>query len=194
MLDRQTGRPVKDETMVMRLSELRTRITTGLKGPREVRISAQLAIATLLLAASSQAAYHYVHYPSRTTFTPIFEKFNLAALQNNTVTFFVADQGANTYSANENFGSVLSQLKQAAAAWNSVGISDLRVAFGGTGKLHRQPDHDAARQFAAELGHAGRRRDLHRHAGRARPRRADDFDDPGAVGERPVLTRSCAAW
>ena len=29
MLDRQTGRPVKDETMVMRLSELRTRIAKG---------------------------------------------------------------------------------------------------------------------------------------------------------------------
>ena len=29
MLDRQTGRPVKDDTMVMRLSELRTRISKG---------------------------------------------------------------------------------------------------------------------------------------------------------------------
>jgi hypothetical protein len=29
MLDRQTGRPVKDETMVMRLSELRKRIASG---------------------------------------------------------------------------------------------------------------------------------------------------------------------
>ena len=46
------------------------------------------------------------------------------------MTFFVADQ-PNTYNSNETFGSVLSQLKQAAAAWNSVGISDLRVAFGG---------------------------------------------------------------
>ena len=32
MLDRQTGRPVKDEPMVMRLSDLRGRIATGLKG------------------------------------------------------------------------------------------------------------------------------------------------------------------
>lgn len=32
MLDRQTGRPVKDETMVMRLSELRSRITNRMKG------------------------------------------------------------------------------------------------------------------------------------------------------------------
>jgi hypothetical protein len=32
MLDRKTGRPVKDETMVMRLSELRARIATAGKG------------------------------------------------------------------------------------------------------------------------------------------------------------------
>jgi hypothetical protein len=32
MLDRRTGRPVKDETMVMRLSELRGRIAAGVKG------------------------------------------------------------------------------------------------------------------------------------------------------------------
>ena len=32
MLDRKTGRPVMDETVVMRLSELRRRISTGVKG------------------------------------------------------------------------------------------------------------------------------------------------------------------
>src|SRR5690348_204757 len=90
------------------------------------------AVLTLLLCAfSSQAAYHYVHYPSRTNLTPIYEKFNLASLPNNTVTFFVADQGPAVFGTNDSFGSVLSQIKQAAAAWNSVSVSDLRVAFGG---------------------------------------------------------------
>lgn len=92
--------------------------------------SVRIGIAALLLAATSQAAYHYIHYPSRTTFTPIFEKFNLSALPNNTVSFFVADEGANAYGT-ENLGSILSQIKQATAAWNAVDISDLRVAFGG---------------------------------------------------------------
>src|SRR5262249_45087648 len=32
---------------------------------------------------------------------------------------------------NDSFGSILNQVKQAAAAWNSVDSSDLRVAFGG---------------------------------------------------------------
>jgi uncharacterized protein (TIGR03437 family) len=87
--------------------------------------------AVLLAAVSSQAAYHYVHYPSRTSFTPIFEKYNLAALPNNTLTVFVQDQGPANYAANDSFGSVVAQIRQAAAAWNSVSASDLRVAFGG---------------------------------------------------------------
>jgi hypothetical protein len=32
MLDRRTGRPVKDETMILRLSDLRARVSQGLKG------------------------------------------------------------------------------------------------------------------------------------------------------------------
>lgn len=96
-----------------------------------MKLPVHLAAAVLLVSASSQAAYHYVHYdPSRTGFTPVYEKYNLAALPNNTVTFFVADQSPNSYQKNE-FGSILSQIRQAAAAWNSVAISDLRVAFGG---------------------------------------------------------------
>src|SRR5262245_8073461 len=88
--------------------------------------------ALLACAAPALASYHYVHYNSRTApFTPIYEKFDLAALSNNTVTFFVSDQGPSVYAPNDNFGSVLSQIKQAAAAWNSVATSDLRVAFGG---------------------------------------------------------------
>jgi uncharacterized protein (TIGR03437 family) len=95
-----------------------------------VRLSAQVATAVLLVAATSQAAYQYIHYPSRTNFTPVYEKFNVDALPNKTVTFYVGDQAPNLYPNNE-FGSVLSQVKQALAAWNSVSVSDLRVAFGG---------------------------------------------------------------
>jgi len=96
-----------------------------------MRSPVRILAAALLAAVSSQAAYHYVHYPSRTIFTPIYEKFNLAALPNNTVSVFVQDQGPANYAANDSFGSVVAQIKQAAAAWNSVSVSDLRVAFGG---------------------------------------------------------------
>jgi uncharacterized protein (TIGR03437 family) len=95
-----------------------------------VRLSFQLATAVLLVATTCPAAYQYIHYPNRTNFTPIYEKFNLDSLPNKTVTFYVADQAPNQYPNNE-FGSVLSQVRQALAAWNSVAASDLRVAFGG---------------------------------------------------------------
>ncbi len=91
-----------------------------------------VAAAVLALAAPLEAYYHYVHYSSRNApFVPIYEKFDLTKLPNKTVTFFVSDQGPSVYAANDSFGSVLSQIKQAAAAWNSVTTSDLRVAFGG---------------------------------------------------------------
>src|SRR5262249_57426270 len=86
----------------------------------------------LAFAVPALASYHYIHYNGRTApYIPIYEKFNLAALPNNTVTVFVSDQGPAVYAPNDSFGSVLSQIKQAAAAWNSVAASDLRVAFGG---------------------------------------------------------------
>lgn len=96
-----------------------------------MRPPVRILLAALVAVVSSQAAYHYVHYPSRNNFTPIYERFSLSALPNNTVSVFVADQGPATYAPNDTFGSVLAQIKQAAAAWNSVTASDLRVAFGG---------------------------------------------------------------
>ena len=86
------------------------------------------------------ASYHYVHYQGRTApFNPIYEKFDLSRLPDKTVTFFVSDQGPEIYGANDYFGSVLSQIKQAAAAWNAVSSSDLRVAFGGVENYSPNP-------------------------------------------------------
>jgi len=84
----------------------------------------------MVLPAS--AYYHYVHYLSGSTpFVPVPEAFDLTALPNKTVTFFVSGSGVSVYGLNDSFASVLSQVKNAAAAWNSVPNSDLRVAFGG---------------------------------------------------------------
>jgi uncharacterized protein (TIGR03437 family) len=102
-------------------------------------VKLRLPIGLLLAALSSQAAYHYVHYASRNSFTPIFEKFNLSALPNKTVTVQVSDQGPAVYAPNDSFGSVLAQIKAAAAAWNSVSASDLRVAFGGLEQYTANP-------------------------------------------------------
>jgi uncharacterized protein (TIGR03437 family) len=99
-----------------------------------VRFSHVLAAAAaiLLLVTPSNAYYHYVHFlTGKAPYTPVPEAFDLTALPSKTVTFFVTDSGLRSYGPNDSFASVLSQVKQAAAAWNSIASSDLRVAFGG---------------------------------------------------------------
>jgi len=92
-----------------------------------------IAAAAFVLAVPSNAYYHYVHYgvPGLPTYFPVPEAFDLTALPDKTLTFFVSDAGLRTYGPNDSFGSVLSQVKNAAAVWNSVASSDLRVRFGG---------------------------------------------------------------
>ncbi len=96
-----------------------------------MKATLRIAISILAAAAIAQAAYHYVHYPTNSNFSPIYEKFNLAALSNNTITFCVEDQGPAVYAPNDTFGSVLAQIREALAAWNAVSITDLRMAYGG---------------------------------------------------------------
>jgi uncharacterized protein (TIGR03437 family) len=86
----------------------------------------------LLMGTPAEAYYHYVHYFQNAPYTPVREKFNLAALPNNTVTFFVTDSGPAVLAPNDNLGSILGEVQTALAAWNSVATSNLRVAFGGT--------------------------------------------------------------
>ena len=86
-----------------------------------------IAGALALLTIPAHAYYHYVHFGSRNApFNPQYEKF-----AGKTVTFFVSDQGPAIFAPNDTFGSLLGQVKQALAAWDSVSTSDLRVVFGG---------------------------------------------------------------
>ena len=108
---------------------------------RTVRAARVLAVAAaiLALAAPAEAYYHYVHFLTSTgPFTPVYEKFDLTALLNNTVSVLVLDS-APTTSGNDSFASVISQVQQAAAAWNSVSTSSLRVSFGGLMDPAQQP-------------------------------------------------------
>jgi uncharacterized protein (TIGR03437 family) len=88
--------------------------------------------AAVLMGTPAEAYYHYVHYFQNAPYTPVRERFNLAALPNNTVTFFVSDSGPAVLAPNDNLGSILGDVQAALAAWNSVSSSALRVAFGGT--------------------------------------------------------------
>ncbi len=95
-----------------------------------MRARIPVAMWMALAAASVPAAayYHYNHYLPQGV---VPEKFDLNSLPNRTVTFFVSDSSPTQYAPNDSFASVLSQVRQAAQAWNGVESSNLRVAFGG---------------------------------------------------------------
>jgi uncharacterized protein (TIGR03437 family) len=98
---------------------------------RRQRAAAMLLVWALSVS-SAGAYYHFLHYTSKTApYLAVPEKFDLTALPNKTITFFVSSTGPAQFGANDNLASVLSQIRQAARAWDAVATSDLRVAFGG---------------------------------------------------------------
>jgi len=111
---------------------------------------ARIAAIALMLGVPAQAYYHYVHYVSggRTgPFSIQLEKFNVPA--GGTVSFFVNDRGPAVYAPGDTFGSLLGQVKQALAAWDSVSSPNLRVAFGGLetdGQMSNAPGGDVVFQ------------------------------------------------
>jgi len=93
-------------------------------------------IGLALTASTAGAYYHFIHYTGRVApFNPVAEKFDLNALPNKTVTFFVSDTAASQLSRADYFPSALSAIREAARVWNNVATSDLRVAFGGLASL-----------------------------------------------------------
>jgi hypothetical protein len=111
---------------------------------RNIRILAAAAVAAML-GTPAEAYYQYIHFLTATgPFTALYEKFDLTALPNKTVSVFVTDVAPNT-SGNDSFASVLSQVREAAAEWNAVSASGLRVAFGGmedAGQVSNTPGID----------------------------------------------------
>jgi uncharacterized protein (TIGR03437 family) len=91
-----------------------------------------LIIGGALYVSSAGAHYHFIHYTSKTApYNPVPEKFDRAALPNKTVSVFVSTAGPKQFAQNDGLPSLLSQIRQATQAWDSVATSDLRVAFGG---------------------------------------------------------------
>src|SRR6266700_330240 len=85
-----------------------------------------------LSASTAGAYYHFYHYTNRTApYNPVPEKFDLNALPNKTVSFFLSDTAAGLISRPDQFPSVLNAIHDAARVWNSLDSSELRVAFGG---------------------------------------------------------------
>jgi uncharacterized protein (TIGR03437 family) len=98
---------------------------------RRAGLTILVGTAALLSTPRAEAYYHYTHYLRGALNTPVYEKFDLSALNGKAVQFLVSDSGPANLGTNDDFASVLSQVRQAAIAWNGIDSSDLRVAFGG---------------------------------------------------------------
>lgn len=97
-----------------------------------------LSLAAALTALSSIASgyYHFVYFPSRVgPFTPINLQFDLTQAPNNTIYYFISDQGPNVFVPGDSFTAVVSELQLAAQAWNGVSSSQLKLAYGGLESL-----------------------------------------------------------
>lgn len=95
----------------------------------------RILLLTAVLAAASSVASGYAHwvfFANRSApFTPVPASFNLASLNNNTVPFFISDQTPAPLMPGDSVANIVSQIQAAAAVWNTIPTSAIRVAFGG---------------------------------------------------------------
>ena len=100
-----------------------------------MRALRQFALVIAGIAAMSSAAsayYHWVFFPTAVApFTAVPGKFDLAAQKDNKVNFFISSQGPATIMPGDSSTAIYSQIQHAAAIWNNVSTSSLRLAFGG---------------------------------------------------------------
>ncbi len=103
-----------------------------------------VALVALLAALSSIPAFAYAHFVFYLNSGTAPAKFDLTALPNNTVWFFVSENGPTSYAANDNFASLIGQINHAAQVWNGVTSSALRVGFGGFENANTKQNTPAA--------------------------------------------------
>ncbi len=95
-------------------------------------MAALAALALCLTTSVASGYYHFVHYAtSDGTYQTVPEKFDLAALPNQTLLYFVSPSGPESLAPGDSFSAILSQIRMAAKAWSAVETSALRFEFGG---------------------------------------------------------------
>lgn len=90
-----------------------------------------LAAAMASLSSVASAYYHWTFFTQRSgPFQAIPLRFDLVALPDSTVSFFIAQQGPTKMVDGDNFAALVSQIRRAGETWNVPG-SALKVKFGG---------------------------------------------------------------
>ena len=95
---------------------------------RILTIAAGLAV----LSPFASAYYYYVYFATRNTpYVQVPVRFDLNALQNNTVTFVISSNGPSPLVSGDSFNAIVSQIRAGASVWSGVSSSAIRLAFGG---------------------------------------------------------------
>jgi hypothetical protein len=91
-----------------------------------------MAAALTALSSVASGYYHFVYFSGRSApFNPINLQFDLTQQTNNTVSYFISDQGPNVFVNGDSFTAVISELQLAAQAWNNIPSSQIKLAYGG---------------------------------------------------------------
>ncbi len=90
-------------------------------------------MALTVMSPLLSAYYYYIFFASGTgPYAPLAAHFDLNAIKDNTVQYFISDQVPTPLMPGDNLTAIYSQIRQAAEVWNGVGTSSLRLHFGGT--------------------------------------------------------------
>jgi hypothetical protein len=103
---------------------------------------ATLALGFFALTATGSAHYFYYYIVNG---SPTIVKFDLTTLVNNSLPFYIADEGPSALVAGDSFQAVISEVRAAAAVWNGVGSSNIQLAYGGLfteGRIDSAPSVD----------------------------------------------------
>ena len=91
------------------------------------------AMALTVMSPLVSAYYYYVFFASGTgPYAPLAAHFDLNAIKDNTVQYFISDQAPAPLMPGDSLTSIYSQIREAAEVWNGVSTSSLRLHFGGT--------------------------------------------------------------
>lgn len=95
------------------------------------RLAALLVL--LALAPAAFAYYHFVRYPNRGNYVPVYDRFDLSVLPDKTVSFLVSDviSAQLSLAPGDSYASVVSQIRSAGRVWNSVSTAEIKLQFGG---------------------------------------------------------------
>ena len=102
-------------------------------GGRGLIHSLLLPIWMLLLMSTGASAYHhwiFLASPEGLT-RPVPARFDLNALDGHSVQYFISSTGPAALTPGDSLVAVRSQIQQAAAVWNGIHTSALRLRFGG---------------------------------------------------------------